>query len=474
MPFPIPCIAAAYSQAGRGSLLPEVLTYAGNVAAAGGTVTAAQLSALNAWAVRGTTAGWLPKLKEIWPHCGSTLAGAAVKFRTGAGGVAAHDVSRLVSGDYSQANGIGPSTRSASKYITTGFTPSLDGLSLSNISCVVSNLDATLYKAVSGNYMGDTPASGQNKLVFVSANNNNSSSPSGYIGSQGYSPYLGVNGPAVHVMNWGSNSQQVFRNGWQMYYATDAITGTLDTEINIGRMRSGGTYYVDVFRNGMMAWGTSLTTAEAADLGQATYELERAWGRSLLSGNWDIFVGDSITAGQSSYTYEQSFQYLIANTRGRKPLCFGNPGALLTADSIRKSMYGQRTELANYAPSRVYLMAGTNDGQYDGVTNGNAATIADFKAKMIEMVTLWQSYGHEVILCSLIYSTNANLNATKRAAYALATSEAATATGAGFVDINNLMTNSTSPTPAAMMQDATHPNNTGHLFIANAVAAAYP
>lgn len=190
---------AAHSQSAP--LLPEVASYAAAVTAAGGTIAAADLALLNTWAVRGTAAGWLAKMKEIWPKMSSTLNGAAVKMRYGAGAQAALDVSRLVSGDYSLAAGLGMTTRSATKYVTTGFTPSLDGLSLTNFSCVTTNLDATLYKAVSGNYMGDTPASGQNKLVFVQANNNNSASPSGYVGSQGYSPYLGVNGPACHVMN---------------------------------------------------------------------------------------------------------------------------------------------------------------------------------------------------------------------------------------------------------------------------------
>lgn len=458
-----------------GALLPEVLTYAGNLAAAGATISSSDLAALNTWAVRGTTAGWLPKLKEIWPMMGSTLAGAAVKMRYGAGAQASLDVSRLVSGDYSQANGLGMTTRSATKYVTTGFTPSLDSLSLANFSCVTTNLDATLYKALIANYMGDTPASGQNKLVFGQTNNNNSSSPRGDIGSQGYSAYLGVNGPACHVMNWGSNSQQVFRNGWQMYYATDAISGTLDSEINIGRIRSGGVYYVDVFRLGLTAFGGVLTTAEATDLGQATYEFQRSISRTLLSGSYDLFVGDSITAGQGANTFEQSFQYLIANTRGKKPLCFGNPGAQTRQDSsARNGIYQQRTALANYSPSRIYFMAGTNDAQYDGVLNGNATVAADFKAKLKECVQLWQGYGHEVILMTLCYSTNTNINTTKQDMYATAVLEAASETGAGVVNINALMRASSSPTPAAMMADATHPNATGHSFIATSVAAAYP
>jgi len=458
-----------------GALLPEVLTYAGNQVTAGSTISAAHLSALNTWALRGTTVGWLSKLTEIWPMMGSTLAGAAVKFRYGAGGQANLDVSRLVSGDYSQANGIGMTTRNASKFIATGFTPSADGLSLNNFSALTTNLDVLLAKSVYAGYMGDTPASGLNKLVWSSNNASSTANPSSNIGSQGNSFFMGVNGPACHVINWGSSSQQVFRNGFQCCYGTATLSDVLDTEINIGRVRVNGTYYVDTFRLGMEAFGTAMTTAEAADFGQASYEFQQAIGRTMLASNTEIFVGDSITSGQSAKTYQQSFQYLIASNRSKTPVCFGNPGALLTQDtSGRKGMYGQRTSLASYPASRVYLMAGTNDGQYDGVLNGNATTIADFKAKMIEMTQLWQSYGHTVILLSLPYSTNANLNATKRAAYALATSEAATATGAGFVDINNLMTNSTSPTPASMMQDTTHPNDVGHLFIANAVAAAYP
>ena len=458
-----------------GALLPEVLTYAGNLAAAGATISSSDLAALNTWAVRGTTAGWLAKLKEIWPMMGSTLAGAAVKFRYGAGGQANLDVSRLVSGDYSQANGIGPSTRDASKYITTGFTPSADGLSLNNFSALTTNLDVLLAKSVWAGYMGDTPASGTNKLVWSSNNSSSTSNPSSNIGSQGNSFFMGVNGPACHVINWGSSSQQVFRNGFQCCYGTATLSDTLTSEINLGRVRISGTYYVDTFRLGLAAFGTAMTTAEASDFGQASYEFQQAIGRTMLANNTEIFIGDSITAGQSAKTYQQTFQYLIASSRGKTPVCFGNPGAFLAQDSSgRKGMYSQRTALANYPASRVYLMGGTNDGQYDGVLNGNATIIADFKAKMIEMVQLWQSYGHTVILLSLPYSTNANLNATKRAAYALATSEAAAATGAGFVDINDLMTNSISPTPAAMMQDTTHPNDVGHSFIATSVTAAYP
>lgn len=452
---------------------PDVLTYAGAIATAGGTIGSTELNALNTWVWRGVTAGWYAKLKEVYPTLGSTLAAAAVKLKWGTSSTSTLDVSRLVSGDYSQAAGLGPTTYNSGKYVLTGWTPSNDGLTLGNFSAGLIRLDATRVAQALSVWLGDTPASGSNLIVIGSTNNNNSSSPRSDIGSQGYSFYQGAAWPRCDVMSWGSTTQRVWNNSSQGYYDTASLTDSISSEINIGRIRTGGIYRVEPFKMGMTFMGSALTDAEASDIGIATYLLEVAVGRTLLTGTPMYFVGDSITAGQGGYTYAGTYAYQVANAAGCRPLNLAVPGAWCTADSSgRKSAYGQRAELSKYPAGMVVCMLGTNDGQYDGVTNGNATIIADFKAKLIEMSNLWQGYGHTVLLCSLPYSTNTNLNATKRAAYATATSEAAAATGATFVDINDLMTNSVSPTPASMMLDATHPNPTGHTFIADAITSA--
>jgi lysophospholipase L1-like esterase len=274
-------------------------------------------------------------------------------------------------------------------------------------------------------------------------------------------------------MNWGSSKQDVWNNSSQGYYNTVALSGAISSEVNIGRFRTGGVYRVEPFKTGMVWYGSTLTDAEAQDVGIATYDLEVACGRTLFTGTPMYFIGDSNGAGQSAFLYAQAWASIVASNKSCRPVNLAVPGQMLTVDSSgRKSAYSQRARLLDYTPGTVVMNLGTNDAQYDGVLNGNPTTIADFKAKAIEMTELWQAHGHTVLLCSLIYSTNVNINATKRAAYALATSEAAADTGAGFCDLNALMTNSVSPLPGAMMQDATHLNPTGHAFVASAVTAA--
>jgi lysophospholipase L1-like esterase len=436
------------------------------VITAGGTLTADTKTAIQVLADTGITDGWWESVLEIHPFVGSNLAASLVKLKNASGLPDTLTNSGMVSGDYSQSAGMGP-TSVTTKYLSTGLV--FSDFSLTKTNTFVSTSLVTQGPAANGYTMGtedETNGAG----YWADVNNR----ANGFVttGSGGYSTHTL---PLSLVTNHGGSNVQIgYHNGAQVLNSTQAVvadTLALTSEFRYFRVKRFNTTYYGGGKIGLTIIGPSLSDAHCWSIAKATEAFETAVGRSGYTTPVAALIGDSVSSGQASSAMSNSFANLVQAELGGRLLNCGRPTmSLNVTGATATSGYLARATHAALPTSTLILALGTNDITADGNANGTSATIAALKANLITMITDYQAAGKTVIVCGPQYRKPASASATKCAAYNTAFSEAAATMSCTFVDVDAAIRSQ--GTPADFMQDDLHPNTAGHALIAAAIIAA--
>lgn len=98
----------------------ETLGYRSRIAAAGGSITPADLLAVDTFVSKCKQAGLWSKIQDMSPLAGNSLASALVKLK-GSGSLTGVNI---VGGDYTRTGGIDPGATNSTKHLATGWIPS--------------------------------------------------------------------------------------------------------------------------------------------------------------------------------------------------------------------------------------------------------------------------------------------------------------------------------------------------------------
>lgn len=199
-------------------------------------------------------------------------------------------------------------------------------------------------------------------------------------------------------------------------------------------------------------------------------------------------AGDSITYATGSTSMDGwRLPFVNAVTAHRPVMSLGSSATASTAHyDAMSGGSGQETDeilaalqvdVPRYLPELVVIIAGTNDSNHRTAPSGTPPTQAESVANISAMLDLAQTYGAKVVLgCPLTPNTVGAYDTAIQAqdAAILAMVAAHPWYLAGNVALADLRASITEiPSwAAAAMSDATHPNDTGYVAMAAALAAA--
>ncbi|MFA6289450.1 MAG: SGNH/GDSL hydrolase family protein [Opitutaceae bacterium] len=443
-------------------LQAETADYYARILAAGATIDAARLAALDDLIAGVKRVGYYSKLPQIMTFGGNSLAASFVKFK-GAGAITNNN---FVEADYDPLIGIYPGSTNSSKYLDLGFDLASIGASVTNVSAVYAttpsgrndfretgNVGGIAFGALAANM----PASADSNFGL----NMNQAVAVGSFSSGG------CNAGNIIAITAGSSGVTMFQNGVIYSVATGAATGTFSGNINSFRCRLGGSIYWTNLPLSFLAIGTELTTSEAKDLSERVYKYLRAVGRIPQKPRY-MAMGDSISQGSDASTYNGNFTFIFANRCGYVYNNVAKSGALSIAGTGFASAPTVAADVALWKPDIVTLALGTNDSRIgnDPTTDGDPVKVAAMKTALGTACDTLIAEGVKVIGVGLPY--NPEINATKSDLYITAQADAYVSRGLPFVDVYSAMMDTGSPSTYAT---TVHPNTTGHRLMAQAVYA---
>ena len=435
-----------------GLLQDETIAFRQAIIAAGTSIDATTVSALDELIVNGKTKGWWDKGDEIGVFLGSTLAGQMLKLKTP--GAASFVPTNFTDADVDFRTGFGPGSTNTNKHAVSDYVPSANGRSSTDFcfavstlgligeisnSCVFSSIGgASLFKLVLGQSLGG---------IF------------GQTGSLSI-PVFYPNG-GLHTYSFASNFCTRY-NDDALMSGQSISSVTLDQAISLFRSSFNSTTVYATGKIGFVFMGGALTSNEAKALGAAVRLFETRIGRRQPNPFLACF-GDSITWG-SGATVQQTgrFSAIVSRALGMSEMNFGIQGSTLmgTSDSSGIVRYA---DLTRCQPNKIMIMYGTNDA-------GSAYT-STFLTNYNTILSGWISAGispQSIIVCSLPYCTAVGRPFAQQLQYANAARAAALTAGCVYVDIFGL----TLSNAVDIGVDTVHPTNTGHANIARAVLEA--
>lgn len=450
----------------------EIDAYVRAIERAGSSIDSATLAALDRFVRTGRAAGWWDKLIEVAPFCGTTLAGALVKLKHA--GTESLANTNFAEADFSQDEGFGKLTGNTNAYLDTGFVPSLNGITSSDICFGVELLGFTKTNAPDASFgttgwpLGSmTQGAAEPPLAvaeagggFGPASNRASMAPFGF-----------------NLYNATASVVQSFKAGALTRYGGAPTPATFGHSITLMATRrvDNNLYYANV-KMGLVILGKALTDAQCISLAKAVETL-RGSIRKQRSRPY-IVVGDSISACQSTSSFATAFPYLVAAKIGATVIDHAQPDARVsigfTAGGIPNhlSLVSRRAYSELSSAALISLMGGTNDMSSDGAVGGTAGTITTYGTNIGTMLAAFKATGARVICLSAPYRTDTGShNTTKQEAYAAAAAAAAKAAGVPFANIYQKISDTGSA--ATYMADQVHPNSLGHALIAQAAIDAF-
>lgn len=174
-----------------------------------------------------------------------------------------------------------------------------------------------------------------------------------------------------------------------------------------------------------------------------------------------LAIGDSITRGTGATVLSKGYLYQtrkLLKANG-KPCSLINTGIVgIRSDEMlaKYKGYGGRCD-----PDLVTIMAGTND-----ITQSvNVSTYTTNLSNLIDDIRSQKVVGQcQIVLCTIIFRTDASYS--QNAAFNQAINDVAASKGVQVVDTASAFSSAT------YMTDTWHPNDAGHLLLANVLHPA--
>jgi len=429
----------------------DVASFRDRVEAAGGSVDSATLQALDRFVATGVQDGWYAKSLEIYPFIGTNLASSLQKLKYTTNAALTNVSSLFTSSNYTQQLGFGTATIISGAQLTTGFIPGNNGVTNATafMFCANCGTDET---GGDGGLVGDVgPNAAEGSWYYRSD-----------VSVAGVGKVADINTPykAVRVCGAASTvTTAVVRGYYDSVQVTAGNTAAGDWTKEVVLFRSsryGGTWG-QAGRLGCVVLGgsSSLTDAEVDSLTTAIRELQFGVGRANWKRADALIVGDSITSGQNA-TNNVSFMMRGATRLGYTYQNVAIPSLGLTdAFFPFVAAQGQSDRWIAEYPDIVFFMLGTNDIS-SGVTSGN------YQTALSNAVSALVTARKKIILCSIPYNYTVSEGTTR--AYIVAAATVAIANNVIFIDMDRAIRDQT--TPNNFMGDANHPNEAGHVVMA--------
>lgn len=407
------------------------------------------------------------KIAELALFVGSNLNGALIKLKAGAGSPDSLINHGLTPGEL-DGNGIGPDDVTSGKWLETGFTPSVAGISPDNCSI-------GLYMPVK------SPSYNSYYLPILSQIND-------VIPTDGNQLALGPFGGSI-----GSHYNEAPRFGCHMISLRSGGNGTGSGFLESVRARYFG------LGNGLAAFNAPISLFRTTQYSKQEYSKGKCGGYYIASNlteeehrlldslimdvNFAIdrpqfrdrigIVGDSIGvgAGGGSAFGEDSFAAYISKRIGAGILNLSAASALMAGENngfplatiFMKTLETKRLNLKS-----CIIEGGANDLGVDDTLEGDPAKINLFKAYVGAAIEVLQRQGTAAIVMSIPYLTIHPMERVR--AYVMGQLEMAKQTGAIFVDCLNIFLDLDNP--GSMQDDGIHPTGDGHKMIAEAIINA--
>lgn len=278
------------------TLQSETAGIVSRTAAAGGSLDALTVFALDRFVVRMKAASIWAKLDEVWPHVGGSLISAFQKLKYY--NTAAYTNNGLTSGAFTQRTGLSATT--SGHYIATGYNPATAGRTANDITICANLLGAPTYDT-SGFPIGSSNAYGGECPLLLSGR---------FMGVAGGTLCdIGVNAnyPKAMGASYRAGGVSAFaQNGMpSIQLAASVSSNNINSEINLFRVMRNATFYYNNQPLGMVCLGSGLTRAELTELQNAMIDFETDIGRIGYADYRSslAILGDSVTSGQGATSH---------------------------------------------------------------------------------------------------------------------------------------------------------------------------
>jgi len=451
--------------------------YEARIIATGGTLSFTHLAAVRAFIATGKSFGWWDKIIDCCPFLGSNMAAGLVKLVAAPGaGTSVVAYNSVPSLSYSLDRGVvvsGNGGTAPYDYLDTGFIAADHGCTTTNFS----------YGA--GLVFEDDVASQGN---------------GGFVGQVWFGPF---DPDWVGGSNFGAQPWSSFGGfGWNRSYnaalscgpgnvmngATDGIGNINGVAIAVGPLdvpfhffngyKSGVLFPTQEGSVSFYFFGTYMTPEEIRSITAAARQMHVS-ARQVVVGTHDVFIGDSITAGQGADGGSWAERVMTAR-RSVEPHYHGTNVGQSGITTLDASFPYRYSGTGAY-PVTIYMeKMGQNDisGGTDPSTGIVApSVVAAYKQALIDMATTLKALNTLTILVSVSYAKRADPWLTmendmlSQFAFTDACLEAAAETGTLGVDTCRPMW--ADPDPSRFLVDNLHLNGVGSQFVADLVMAAY-
>lgn len=460
----------AWTATGSSSYDADVTAYAARIAAAGGSIDAGTLAAVDKLVRRGKFDGWWSKLTIIAPFLGSGLSAALQVLKSPT--LAPLTNIGFSESDYTQSAGIGNLSSNTSKYIDTGFAPGANGATYQDFSFGVDvlNIDTSFTNVFGGNYLLGSVAQPSGSATIGVFDD----------GAIGYST-AAISGAWWGLGMFGATSGTLW--GWRAGVKNgdggSAPNTVMSYPITIHCSRRGGDNSLQYAKakTGMFFAGLGMTATEQQAFVSAYDEYRAAiYGRATGAV---LVVGDSIASGLFVSRVEYTWPLRLASACGGQgviQVAQGN-GRVSTSYTTTvphvSSLMSKYTQVYKYSAKLTALLIGTNDLGADAALNGTAGNITTFQNDCTTIYNaLRRNMRGRVLAISGPYRTDTGTHSlTKQTAYNAAHAAAAKAAGVVFVDLYRAFLDLTDP--ASVLSGGLHPNDAGQLIITEYAKAGF-
>lgn len=449
-------------------LQTETQDYLTRVIAAGGRIDALSIHAIDKFISRGKNAGWFTAIKQCWVPVGD-LTASKVFLVTPSGITPAFN--NFVAADYTQEAGY-RLTSNTNKYIDTGFIPNNNGVTSSNISMGVCTLSDDLPTTFAF-LVGCTPATNVKPNPYFS----NGDAKFGVVGSEFTTNYGGEG--HITIGHYGATASGSVQNGALCTTGTTTPAVAMDSAMTIFRTwrENLAAFYYATASVGFYFMGTDINDTMCIDMSRAVEDLMFETGRTGFRKPVGLMFGDSITAksgATSGQNMRRGWSKLFCNYAGLREKNAGQGSSRVISDNTVNGQTFVRaisryTTIADFRPGVMVMMYGTNDMAADAATNGTSATVTTYTSNLNTIIAGFINTGHKVVLVSPPYRNDKT--AAFQQLWIAGCAAAAKTNNVPFADIYNAFIDT--GTPATFVPDNVHPNDAGHLIVAQYAYEAY-
>lgn len=444
------------------SLEQETITYYNAIKLAGGYIKTRKLFAYNDFVVEAKKAGLWSKIVDYSPMDGENLASALIKLKyPSSAGLAALANNNLTESDYQPDHGFVLESNT-DKYLGTGLTPSMHGLT--NINIGMGAMIPLIVGASTNNIASLNPSTGDNNISI------NTNGGIGDTARKTYNPITKrVMFQSMLDVSWLSYNNAIKSTGASAY-STDFVTQyPLDTELTVFKTRANGVTSYTTGSIGGLIITEGLTDLETEKISVLLMNLYVSTGRFPLQEGFIVF-GDSVTRGYGISAPKYMYAEQLSSKLGRPMVNVGSGGS---AVRLKAGNFFPAIEkylgLKNIPVRDVIMCYGTNDLYlHDATTNGDASIISDYQAKLETIISGIKANGQRAIVLSPPYNTEET--EVKNLAYVDACLSAAMNQGAMFMDAYTIFSERSNAN--TYLNNSLHIGDSGHALLTEHIIAA--